>query len=317
MRHVSIGVIAIASAAAALGARPPGPGSTIVERVEKLTRDSSWIPVASIPIAFTTYHPQGMVKIGDALFVSSVEIKVRTRALPQPSGGYDRDPGEGAGHLFKIDMTGKLLADLRLGEGTMYHPGGLDYDGRYIWVPVAEYRPNSRSIVYRVDPATMQATEVFRFADHLGAIVHNTDDDTLHGVSWGSRRFYRWRLEKGTRVNDQDAESRPETLRTLNTSYYVDYQDCKYAGGRRMLCTGVTEIRQSPGAQPFRLGGIDLVNLDDGRPLHQVPVLLWTASGMDMTHNPVWIEPSAKGLRAYFMPEDDRSTLYVYDVDAR
>jgi hypothetical protein len=41
---------------------------------------------------------------------------------------------------------------------------------------------------------------------------------------------------------------------------------------------------------------------------------VWTASGLDMTHNPVWIEPSASGLRAYFMPEDDASTLYVYEV---
>ena len=65
------------------------------------------------------------------------------------------------------------------------------------------------------------------------------------------------------------------------------------------------------------LGGaalIDLVGLEDGRPLHQVPVPLWTVGGLDMTHNPVWIEPGAAGLRAYFMPEDDRSTLYIYDV---
>lgn len=81
-----------------------------------------------------------------------------------------------------------------------------------------------------------------------------------------------------------------------------------------MLCTGVTEMRRATGASPFRLGGIDLVDLRDGRPLHQVPVLLWTASGLDMTHNPVWLEPSATGLRGYFMPEDDSSTLYIFDV---
>jgi hypothetical protein len=107
----------------------------------------------------------------------------------------------------------------------------------------------------------------------------------------------------------------PEKLRTLNTSHYLDYQDCKYAGRRRMLCTGVTEMRRSADAPIFRLGGIELVNLEDGRPMHQVPVLLWTATGLDMTHNPVWIEPGASGLRAYFMPEDDTSTLYIYDVD--
>jgi len=33
-----------------------------------------------------------------------------------------------------------------------------------------------------------------------------------------------------------------------------------------------------------------------------------------MTENPVWIEATPSALRAYFMPEDDRSTVYVYDV---
>jgi hypothetical protein len=263
-----------------------------------------------------------MVKIGDTLYVSSVEVRVPVRRLPQP-GGYDRDTGEGIGHLFAMDAKGNLIHELRLGDGTIYHPGGLDYDGKDIWVPVAEYRPNSRSIVYRIDPGTMTATEVFRFADHIGGIVHNTDDHTLHGVSWGSRRFYRWTLDRRGRVTN--AATPPEKLRTLNTSHYVDYQDCKYAGRRRMLCTGVTEMRPSADAPPFRLGGIDLLDLADGRPLHQVPVLLWTTGGMDMTHNPVWIEPIdsagrgsvARGLRAYFMPEDDKSTLYVYDVETR
>ncbi|MGH9141339.1 MAG: DUF6454 family protein [Vicinamibacterales bacterium] len=281
--------MAAALAAVALAAVQTDSRVVVAERVAMLTRSSPWTLVASVPIAFDTFHPQGMVKIGETLFVSSVEV-------------IDRGAGRGIGHLFKIDQAGHLLADLRLGEGAIYHPGGIDYDGQSIWVPVAEYRPDSRSIVYRVDPGKMKATEVFRVADHIGAIVHNTDDHLLHGVSWGSRRFYRWTLD-GTGAGRAD-----------NTSHYVDYQDCKYAGRRRMLCSGVTEIRPSPGAPPFRLGGLELVDLGDGRPLHQVPILLWTAGSLDMTHNPVWLEPSAAGLRGYFMPEDNRSTLYIYDV---
>jgi len=315
VRHILTCAMAFTAAAVALPAGPADTRSAIAERVMKLTRDSSWKPVASVPIKFTTHHPQGMVKIGDTFFVSSVEIKVPARRLTNPVDGYDRDTGDGVGHLFKIDMTGKLIADVTLGQATMYHPGGLDYDGQSIWVPVAEYRPNSRSIVYRVDPKTMKPTEMFRFADHIGAIVHNTDDHTLHGVSWGSRRFYRWTLGSDGRVTNADAP--PEKLRTLNTSHYLDYQDCKYVGRRRMLCTGVTEMRQTPEAPVFRLGGMDLVDLADGRPVHQVPVLLWTAGGMDMTHNPVWIDASPTGLRGYFMPEDDTSTLYIYDVDTK
>jgi hypothetical protein len=219
------------------------------------------------------------------------------------------------GHLFKLTIAGQLIADLKLGEGALFHPGGIDYEGTDIFVPVAEYRPDSHTIVYRVDPATMTATELFRFDDHLGAIVHNTDDRTLHGVSWGSRRFYRWTLDAAGRVTDRAVP--PNQLAVPNPSHYVDYQDCKYVGASKMLCTGVTEIRQSPEAPPFRLGGLELINLADARPLHQVPILLWTPEGLDMTHNPVWIEPSASGLLAYFLPEDDRSTLYIYVVEVR
>lgn len=295
-RAIAIPLVA-AFLAASLAAAQPDARSIVAERVMKLTRTSEWKRVSTLPIAFRTFHPQGMVKIGDTFLVSSVDKDGR------------------AGHLFKIDAGGRLVADLRLGEGDIYHPGGIDYDGQNIWVPVAVYRPDSRSIIYRVDPKTMKAVEVFRFADHIGAIVHNTDDRTLHGASWGSRRFYRWTLGADGKVTN--AATPPEALRTLNPSHYVDYQDCKYLGGRRMLCTGVTEIRQTLTAAPFRLGGMDLVSLADGRPLHQVPVLLWTPSGFDMTHNPSWVEASATGLRAYFMPEDDKSTIYVYDVEAK
>jgi len=299
----------MAAVRASTGAQAP---AGIAERVMALTRDSQWTLASSTPMRFVTHHPQGMVKIGEALFVSSVEVTTKTTRLAKPVDGFDRDQGAGVGHVFKIDMKGALVADLTIGEGAVYHPGGMDYDGRYIWVPVAEYRPNSRAIIYRIDPQTMKATAVFRFGDHIGAIVHDTEGQALYGASWGSRRFYRWTLNAtGDVTNAGDA---PEKLRRANPSHYIDYQDCKYAGNQRMVCTGLSELRQRPDAPAFRLGGIELLDLRDGRPVHQVPVPLWTASGLDMTHNPVWLEATAGGLRAYFMPEDDTSTLYVYDV---
>lgn len=308
----------------ALSAMPPQPGAAVSgqsdsraligERMRMLTRVSAWRLVKAIPVQFRTHHPQGMVKIGHSIFVSSVEVKVPTRRYPEPVGPHDRDPGAGTGHLFKMDVNGRLLQSLELGEGSIYHPGGIDFDGRWIWVSVAEYRPNSRSIVYRVDPERLRAVEVFRFADHLGAIIHDTRERALHAVSWGSRRFYRWRVDAdGTVAAAGDPASQ---LRTPNPSHYVDYQDCKYAGEQRMLCSGVTELRPRPDAPPFRFGGLDLVSLTDGRPLHQVPVPLWTDSGLAMTQNPMWMEPNESGgLRVYFMPEDDKSTLYVYEVN--
>lgn len=257
----------------------------LAERLTQLTRASHWTAAGAVPVGFDTYHPQGMVRISDVYFVSSVDKEGR------------------AGHLFKIDASGKLLADLKLTEGGLYHPGGIDYDGRDIWVPLAEYRPDSHSIVYRVNPDTMKATEVLRVSDHIGALIHDRDDHVLYGMSWGSRRIYRWQRDGAGPVTQ-----------SLNPSHYVDYQDCKYLGAHKAVCGGVTEIRQTPGAAPFRLGGLDVIDLREGRPIHQVPVQLWTAAGIVMTQNPIWIEARGDGLRAYFMPEDNRSTIYLYDV---
>lgn len=301
------------AAVAAMGAVQADSRAELGDTVARVTRASSWQLVRRIPLSFPTYHPQGVVKIGDTFFVSSVEVTVPTKRFSLPQGGYDRDEGQGVGHLFKVSAAGLLLAGTKLGEGTIYHPGGIDYDGTSIWVPVAEYRPDSRSIVYRVEPATLTAREVFRWADHLGAVVHDTEAREVHGVSWGSRRFYRWRLDRSRGVRDADAP--PERLRTLNPAHYIDYQDCKYAGRRRMLCTGLAELRSPSTAQIFRLGGLELVDLRTGRPLHQVPVPLWTSTGLAMTHNPSWFERTTTGIRGYFMPEDDPSAIYVYDVD--
>lgn len=284
----------------------------VAEGVTTLTRGTAWKQVAAIPIAFPTFHPQGMVKIGDDFFVSSVNIIKPTTKYSSPREGYDRDTGEGEGHLFRISKDGKLLADLKLGEGSIYHPGGIDFDGTFIWVPVAEYRPNSQSIIYKVDPATMKPVEVFRFKDHVGGIVHDTERNSLHGVSWGSRRFYAWPLGADGKITNADAH--PEALRVMNPAQYIDYQDCHYAGGSRMLCSGLNAYKVAPDAAPFRLGGLELVDLKDNRPTWQVPVELWAPSGLPMTQNPAFVETRDGGLRAYFMPDDDKSTLFVYEA---
>ena len=156
--------------------------------------------------------------------------------------GYDRDTGEGVGHLFKLDLKGNLITDLTLGEGSIYHPGGIDYDGKWIWVPAAEYRPNSRAIIYRVDPAAMKATEVFRYGDHIGGLVHNTENKTLHGVSWGSRRFYtldaRRRRRRDQRQDAAGATARRQSRRATST-----IRIASISGGRRRCAPASTITR--------------------------------------------------------------------------
>jgi hypothetical protein len=290
-------------------------GAVVSERVKKLTRAIKWNSVATIPINFNTYHPQGMVKIGDMYFLSTVDIRKPTTRYPALQDGYDRDTGEGVGHLFKFDGKGNLIADLTLGDGSVYHPGGMDYDGKSIWVPAAEYRPNSRAIIYRVDPATMKATEVMRYGDHIGGLVYNAESKTLHGVSWGSRRFYRWTFDNDGKVSN--AGARPEDLRVANRSHYIDYQDCKYLSRQEALCSGLNMYQAKKDGPRFALGGFEIVDLAANQAIYQVPVELWTDSGLPMTYNPFWIEATSNGLRAYFMPEDEKSTLYVYEAEVK
>ena len=284
----------------------------LAERVPSLDRSTVWKQTAAISVQFPTFHPQGMVKIGEDFYFSTVDIRTATKRYPQLQDGYDRDTGEGVGYLYRMDKTGKLTGSVQLGEGSIYHPGGIDFDGRYIWVPAAEYRPNSRSIIYRVDPASMKAEEMFRFNDHVGGIVHNTDDKSLHGVSWGSRRLYAWPLDANAKPTN--LARKPEELRVTNRARYIDYQDCHYIGGSKMLCSGLNNYRPSPDAAIFRLGGFEVVDLKTHQAIWQTPIELWAPSGLPMTQNPFWLEPTSKGVRAYFMPDDDKSTLFIYEA---
>ena len=256
--------------------------SPVIDLFQGLSKSTEWRLVGAIKLKFPTYHPQGMVKLGGLFYLSSVEITDRPEKFDQPISGFDRTPGIGIGHLFKFNEDGELLSSITLGEGIVYHPGGIDFDGRWLWVPVAEYRPNSSSIIYRVDPKTMRATEVFRFNDHIGGIVHNSQHNTLHGVSWGSRRFYTWELNE--RLDLRDPSVSTDKLRRLNGSHYIDYQDCHYLRQSYMLCGGVNSYKIPSGR--FSLGGLDLLDLNTQDAIHQIPVGVWLESGVVITHNP-------------------------------
>ena len=103
-RRLPTTVAVVLAAVVSIRGVQPESRAAVADRVTKLTRDSPWKLVSSVAVKFRTFHPQGMVKIGDTLFVSSVEVTVPTRRLSQPVGGYDRDTGEGVGHLFKMDL---------------------------------------------------------------------------------------------------------------------------------------------------------------------------------------------------------------------
>ncbi|MCE7043268.1 DUF6454 family protein [Dyadobacter sp. CY312] len=277
----------------------------------KLTASSEWTQTDTVSLRFDAHHTQGIVKIGAHFFMTSVEVSEWPKKYDTPRGNLDRDAGKGIGHVMKFDRKGNLLHDLVIGEGDVYHPGGIDFDGRYIWIPVTEYRPNSFSIIYRLDPQSMEVKEVLRYPESIGAIVHNTDNHTLVGANWGARKFYSWQVNTLGQITN--GNETPVKLGVENPSFYVDFQDCKYLGNNLMLGSGLQSFKTETGT--FKLGGLEILDLSDYRPRRQIPVKLWSATGASMLNNPCAIESTKEGIRAYFVPDDDdKAVLYVYDV---
>jgi hypothetical protein len=272
-------------------------GPEIAQRFQRLTRASSWRKVTAVKLQFPTYHPQGLAIVGDRLFLSAVEV-------------VNRELGRGRGHLFELDFKGRLRRQIQLGAGPEYHPGGIDFDGTWIWVPVAEYRPDSASTVYRVHPATMESNRVFDFDDHLGAIVCDKGDRRLVGVNWGARRFYQWELQDAGSPSALDVPTQAS-----NGNFYIDYQDGQSLPGTGLALFGGLGRVSANEAQEFVLGGLELVDLRELRAKHQLPVALRAPSGRSMLQNPFAVEPGKTGLRFYFIPDDHDSTLYVYDIE--
>jgi hypothetical protein len=275
--------------------------SPLVEKYKQLNRSTRYRLLEKIPLKFNTYHPQGMVEMKDYFILSSVQV-------------LDRKNEIGKGYLFKVNYQGEQVEQIVVGEGAKYHPGGIDFDGLKIWVSVAEYKPDSSSVVYTVNPDSMKKKEVFRFDDHLGAIVHDATNRALHGVSWGSRRWYTWKTnDKGLVINPQ----KPAVKK--NPNHYIDYQDMQWIRGTSyMFMGGLAGYRSSSKAgSSHSVGGIDLWDTASEKSIWLNPIPLWTDQGKSMNQNPFYVQLRGKDLIIDFIPEDNQSTLYRYKALVR
>ena len=298
--------------AAASAARDSGSSTQdepLASAFQNVSRSTTWTKTGTQRLDFNTHHPQAMEVAGDRIYLSSVEIIEPTQKFPQPVDGYDRTPGKGVGHLFVLRKDGTLIKDIVLGEGDMYHPGGLDVDQNGdIWLPVAEYRPDSHAIVYKVDPETFEAQEMFRVEDHVGGVVRDQETGRIVGQSWGSRRFHEWTTDGRQRA------------RWLNDSHFVDYQDCEYVASRKALCSGIAGLPAQPSAStPYELGGFALLDLGTRSILHEVPTQLWSTAGHVVTRNPTDLDAAGNHLTMYAAPDDfgegNDTEILTYEAD--
>lgn len=312
---VTVLLLGVGAAPAAAAPAPPAKdGNRIARYVKAVTRDTKWKLVDAVKLQARTFHPEGIVRYGDRWLVSSVEVTEPTVKFPQgkDASGTDRTPGKGVGHLQAFDARGALLADRVIGGSTPdeYHPGGLDYDGRDLWVTMAQYRPFSTATFLRIDPHTLDATPVIRAGDHYGGVVHDTARKRLVTLNWGAREGAQWRLPRRPHPRGTSLPQRT----VANPSHFADYQDCKYLGrvrGERhplMLCGGLT------GYGAFQLGAVALLDTVTLRPVWEVPVTTLTPAGNVITRNPIDVAVVDHTLRLYLAPDDESTTVYTYEA---
>ena len=54
--------------------------------------------------------------------------------------------------LPAIKAAVEAIEQVEVGDSWRYHPGGMDFDESAFWIPCAEYRPDSSTAVYRLQP---------------------------------------------------------------------------------------------------------------------------------------------------------------------
>jgi hypothetical protein len=220
--------------------------------------------VETIALQGPLHHVQGIDVDDESLWVSSVDREQKR------------------GFLFKLNRhTGQLIHKVEVQNGERYHPGGLTLDGENIWLPVAEYRRSSTSVIQLRDKRTLRLLRQFDVNDHIGCVA--ASGHRLYGGNWDSRQIYEW-----------DKTGKQLAVRPNLTG--TRYQDMKYIDNR-LVGGGL----RGPGK-----GAIDYLNPKSGELLRRIDVQT-TDRGVVYTNEGMTVRAG----RYYLLPEDDPSRLLI------
>ncbi len=256
------------------------PDPRLASTARRFSRGTPWESVAEVALGFDAHHPQGMVRVDDVWWVSTV------------------DTDAGRGWVLAVDDRGRLLDRTPVGDDVCFHPGGMDFDGEALWVASSEYRPRSTAVVERLVPGSYPEP-AFNVDDHVGAIVHLGRDGDLVGWTWGSRRFRRWTTE-----GEPVAERR-------DPGHFVDHQDGQWLGDDLVLCGGVATLSTARG--PASIGGLALLAGDDLSIVIEAPFPHHSSrTGRAATQNPIFAEVVGDAMVVHLLPDDGAGTILSY-----
>jgi hypothetical protein len=224
-------------------------------------------PSRVLELKGTTYHVQGIDLDGNRVWVTSV------------------DSGARKGYLHEFSLVdGKMLRSVEVQDGARFHPGGISVDATSIWLPVAEYRRASTSVIQRRNKQTLELESQFTIRDHIGCIAAHGEE--LIGGNWDSRKFYVWNRHG-------------EVLRTLSNPANTAYQDLKFQG-QQLVGSGLL---------PDRTGAVDWLEFPSLR-LEKRVKLGNTDRGVPFTREGMAIRDGELVL----LPEDGPSRLFFFKM---
>jgi hypothetical protein len=230
---------------------------------------SEFTLVRTIDLRGDTHHVQGIDFDERHVWVTSV----------------DKDQRKGYLQEFSI-AAGELLRTVEVTTGDRFHPGGISAYGESLWVPVAEYRRDSSSVVQKRSIRTLKLENQFDVADHIGCMA--AAPGVLVGANWDSRDFYFW---------DQFGR----LLRKVPNPTANAYQDIKFVDGRLV----------ASGLLPGRKGAVDWLEYPSLRLIRRVTVGQ-TSRGIPYTSEGM----AVRGDRLFLLPEDSPSRLFQFRYPA-
>ncbi len=232
----------------------------------------AWLATAADPVKITelsgdSYHVQGIDTDGKRLWVTSV----------------DKDHQKG--YLLEFSLaTGERLRMVEVTDGVRYHPGGFSADDASLWLPVAEYRRASSSVIEKRNARTLELESRFDVADHIGCLA--VAPDALIGANWDSRDFYFW--DRGGRL-----------LRKVANPTGNGYQDIKFVDGR-LIASGLL---------PGHSGAVDWLEYPSLRLIRRIPFGR-TSRGVPYTNEGM----TFRNGRLFLLPEDSASRLFEFQL---
>ena len=214
-----------------------------------------------------TNHVQGMDTDGVYLWLTSVDSAGHK--------GYLRE--------FRLE-DGRAIRSIELQEGVRFHPGGIDADAESIWIPVAEYRPNSSAVIQKRNKKTFALEFQFAVPDHIGCIA--VTPEFVIGGNWDSRDFYFW-------------DHRGRLVRKVTSETGNAYQDMKFRSDGIVASGGLHDRR----------GAIDWLEFPS---MHLVRRVLAgkTGRGASLTREAMTTFQE----QLWLLPEDDQSRLFEFPV---